>query len=118
MKKDDRNTKIVLETLALMYDASEPKLDFMNFIETTKNYRTKDTNEQVVLNEHLSTIEMRTRGLVIDVPFENHFIDREICENILLEQCKKYKLNKSEQSKLRTQIYLGCAPSFKNEVIL
>jgi hypothetical protein len=115
MKKEKLYTQIILETLSLLYENSEPKLDFMNFINTTNQYVDKDTNEPVLLEEHISVTEMRERGLVIDVPFEKHFIDKELSEEILQEQIKKYKLNKSEQQKLRTQIYLGCAPSFKKE---
>lgn len=114
MKKEKLYTQIILETLSLLYENSEPKLDFMNFINTTNKYVDKDTYEPVVLEEHISITEMRERGLVIDIPFDQHFIDRELSEQILQEQIKKYKLNKSEQERFKTQIYLGSAPAFKH----
>lgn len=114
MKKEKLYTQIILETLSLLYENSEPKLDFMNFINTTNKYVDKDTYEPVVLEEHISITEMRERGLVIDMPFDQHFIDRELSEQILQEQIKKYKLNKSEQERFKTQIYLGSAPAFKH----
>lgn len=114
MKREKLYTQIILETLSLLYENSEPKLDFMNFINSTNKYVDKDTYEPVVLEEHISITEMRERGLVIDMPFDQHFIDRELCEQILQEQIKKYKLNKSEQERFKTQIYLGSAPAFKH----
>jgi threonyl-tRNA synthetase len=114
MKREKLYTQIILETLSLLYENSEPKLDFMNFINTTNQYVDKDTNEPILLEEHISVTEMRERGLVIDVPFEKHFIDRELSEQILQEQINKYKLNKSEQERFKTQIYLGSAPAFKH----
>lgn len=114
MKREKLYTQIILETLSLLYENSEPKLDFMNFINTTNKYVDKDTYDPVVLEEHISITEMRERGLVIDVPFDQHFIDRELSEQILQEQIKKYKLNKSEQERFKTQIYLGSAPAFKH----
>ena len=70
MKREKLYTQIILETLSLLYENSEPKLDFMNFINTTNQYVDKDTNEPVVLEEHISITEMRERGLVVDVPFD------------------------------------------------
>lgn len=114
MKREKLYTQIILETLSLLYENSEPKLDFMNFINTTNQYVDKNTNEPVLLEEHISMSEMRVRGLAINVPFEKHFIDKALSEQILQEQIKKYKLNKSEQERFKTQIYLGSAPAFKH----
>ena len=106
---------IVLETYSRMYNKSNPRLDFMDYISTTCNYVKDDTNEKVTTESHLSIKEMHENGYLIDVPFEEHFIKKSEAEKILKDIVKEYKLNKCEESKLRTQIYLGCSPSFTKE---
>lgn len=115
MAKQSEYTQIVLETYNRMYEVAEPSLDFNDYIHTTCNYQDKETGEKIVTGEHLSLKEMHEKGYCIDVPFENHFINRDLCEEIIDEVAKKYKLNKSEKHRLRTQVYLGCAPTFKNK---
>lgn len=115
MRNEKKYTEIILETLSKLYEVSEPKLDFMDFINTTTKYLNNDTYEKITLDEHLSLEEMHNRNLVIDVPFEEHFIDKDLFENIMKEQIKKYKLNKMEQQRFKNQIYLGCSPTFKND---
>ena len=114
-KNKSTYANIVLETYSRMYNKSNPRLDFMDYISTTCNYVKDDTNEKVTTESHLSIKEMHENGYLIDVPFEEHFIKKSEAEEILKDIVKKYKLNKCEESKLRTQIYLGCSPSFTKE---
>jgi len=115
MGKQSLYTQIVLETYNRMYTAAEPSLDFNDYIHTTCNYQNKETGEKVVVDKHLSLEEMHDKRYCIDVPYDKHFIDRDLCEEIIDEVAKKYKLDKSEKHRLRTQVYLGCAPTFKNK---
>jgi threonyl-tRNA synthetase len=111
--KEQKYTEIVLETLTKMYDVSEPKLDFMNYIQTTNKYVDNKNHKRVETEKHLSIEEMVEKNFSIDVPFEEHFIDEDKFEEIIHEQIKKYKLNKLEQKRFRNQIYLGCSPTYK-----
>lgn len=113
MGKEKMYAQVVLETYDRMFKASEPALDFDNYIHTTCNYEDKD-GHKIVLDKHLTLEEMRSKGYRIDVPFEKHFIDKEVSENIISEVAKKYKLNSVEKNRLRTQVYLGCSPTFKH----
>ena len=113
MGKEEKYRQVVLETYDRMFKASEPALDFDNYIHTTCNY-VNEQGEKIVTDKHLTLSEMHDKGYRIDVPFEQHFIDKEVSEQIISEMAKKYKLDRSEKSRLRTQVYLGCAPTFKN----
>ena len=113
MRREEKYKQVVLETYDRMFKASEPALDFDNYIHTTSNYEDENGNK-IVLDRHLTLEEMHDKRYRIDVPYEKHFIDKEVSENIISEVAKKYKLDNGEKSRLRTQVYLGCAPTFKH----
>ena len=113
MRKEEKYKQIVLETYDRMFKASEPALDFDNYIHTTCIY-VNEEGEKIVTENHLTLAEMHDKHYRIDVPFERHFIEKQEAENILKEISKQYKLSIYEQECLRHQVYLGCAPTFKN----
>lgn len=88
MKKDISN--IIFETFQLIYDVSTPSANF-----------------QVLYDE----AEKDSSGSRI-IPFNDYEIQQTLCDEIIENQIKKYKMNQTISSIFRTSIYLGPSPKF------
>lgn len=89
MKKPDI-TNIISETFQLIYDVSTPSANF-----------------QVLYDE----AEKDSSGRRI-IPFDDYEIQQTLCDGIIENQIKKYKMNQTIASRFRTSIYLGPSPKF------
>lgn len=89
MKKPDI-TNIIFETFQLIYDVSTPSANF-----------------QVLYDE----AEKDSSGRRI-IPFDDYEIQQTLCDEIIENQIKKYKIKGTLVSSFRTSIYLGPSPKF------
>ena len=90
MTKEQRNYNVVMDTYRALYRASTPSADFDKLVEEA---------------------ELDEDGRKV-IPFENYIVEPSKMDEIIMEQAKKGKLTKHETELLKTQVYLGCSPSF------
>ena len=86
-------SKVMWECYELLYQNSEPSVDFNDLVENSKT--DEDGRKQI--------------------PFNDYEIDRDVYENIVENTIKKHKLKNLDPQCVRNSIALGCSPKIKKE---
>jgi len=89
--KQTAEQKAIHEIYRQLYVASDPPADFDLLMENSPK------NEQ---------------GQIM-IPYMNHEISEELCDQIIDEVLGNLRISKRMKQTLRTAIYLGCSPKFK-----